>query len=469
MRKLNFLRSFYFLVFLLLLPANRLFSQQSSLIRGVDISFLDQVEQLGGVYYENNQPDDLLAILKRHSVTHIRLRIWHTPENGINGLESTLRMARRIDSAGFKLLLNFHYSDTWADPGHQTKPAAWQGLSFQTLNDSVFEYTRRVISELKAQNTLPDIVQIGNEIGCGMLWDEGRVCGSFNSPQQWSNLLQLIQSGIDGVNAAAGNDNTVKIMIHLPSGGDNAACRRFLDHLLPGHIDFDIIGLSFYPWWHGTLNDLAANCSDLASRYGQDIIIAETAYPWTLDWYDAKHNIVGDSSQLHPGYTATVEGQYSYLHDFIEVVKNIHSEKGLGFFYWEPAYISVPPLLSPWENMTLFDFQGNLLPSINSFDGLPLSIDEPTPPTVRSFQLMQNYPNPFNAETKISFILPGTANVKLTVYDALGNETAVLVNDLLTAGSHSITFNGADLPSGIYLYRLQSDSFNKARKMLLLK
>ena len=283
-------------------------------------------------------------------------------------------MANRIKTLGLKILLDIHYSDTWADPGHQTKPAAWVNLSFQDLKDSVYQYTFNVITALKNQNTLPEIVQIGNEITCGMLWDDGCVCDQFNSPQQWAQLAELINEGIRGVNESLETGDTVKIMIHIDRGGDNNGSQWFFDHLIEQNVNFDIIGLSYYPWWQGTFSDLEFNINDLAQRYGKEIILVETAYPWTLDWYDNTHNIVGDSSQLLPGYPATVEGQTNFLSDLITLVRNIPDNKGTGLFYWAPEWISVPSLGSPWENVTLFSFTGELLNSISVFDSIPSDV-----------------------------------------------------------------------------------------------
>jgi arabinogalactan endo-1,4-beta-galactosidase len=341
---------------------------RADFIQGADISSLPAIEDHGGVFKENGAPKDPLLIFQDHGLNYIRLRIWHTPAAGYANLEKTLQIAVRIKSLGFKLLLDVHYSDTWADPGHQTKPAAWESLPFAALRDSVFQYTRDVITALKNQNTLPDMVQIGNEIICGMLWNDGRVCDPFNTPRQWTQLAELIGEGIHGVNESLSADDTVQIMIHIDRGGDNGGSRWFYDHLLAQNVDFDIIGLSYYPWWHGTLSDLEFNTHDLAGRYGKDIVIVETAYPWTLDWCDDSHNIVGNSSHQHPGYPATVEGQTDFLNDLIDLIQGIPGNKGMGLFYWAPEWISAPGLGSPWENVTLFDFSGELLNSISAFD-----------------------------------------------------------------------------------------------------
>ncbi len=440
----------------------------SEFIKGVDLSVLSEIENNGGIFKENGNPKDALQIFKDHGINFIRLRLWHTPSGGYNNLEKTLSMASRIKSFGFKFLLDFHYSDTWADPGHQTKPAAWDNLSFQILKDSVYQYTRNVITALKDQNTLPDIVQIGNEITCGMLWNDGCVCDQFNTPLQWAQLVELINQGISGVNESIGPSDTVKIMIHIDRGGDNNSSKWFYDHLITQNAEFDIIGLSYYPWWQGTLNDLEFNLDDLAQRYDKEIIIVETAYPWTLDWYDNTQNIVGEPGQLLSGYPATVEGQTNFLRDLINIVQNTTGNQGMGLFYWAPEWISVLSLGSPWENVTLFDFSGELLSSISVFDSVASGVPS-SDHMDYSFKLYQNYPNPFNPKTTISFRIPERSFVSLKIFDLLGNTVSTLMNEEKPGGNFKVEFKGEDLPSGVYFYRMQSGKFTETKKLILLK
>jgi arabinogalactan endo-1,4-beta-galactosidase len=338
----------------------------SGFIKGFDVSFIPQIENLGGKYYLNYVLTDPLEIFKLNDINYIRLRLWHSPADGYCGLGSTLDMASRIKEKGLKFLLNFHYSDTWADPGSQDKPAAWDTLSFDVLVDSIYSYTFDVLHAFDAINALPDMVQIGNEIIGGMLWNDGRINGSYNTPEQWEKFTTLLKSAIQGARDAV-PDTTIPLMIHIDRGGDNSASRWFFDHLNSAGVQFDVIGQSFYPWWHGTLTQLENNINDLAVRYNKDIYVVETAYPWTLAWFDTVNNIVGSSDQLHTGYPATVEGQSAFLADMIEIIKNAPNNRGKGLFYWEPAYISVDSLGSSWENLTLFDFQGNVLNSIEVF------------------------------------------------------------------------------------------------------
>jgi arabinogalactan endo-1,4-beta-galactosidase len=338
-------------------------------IRGVDISFTPQIEDLGGKYKLNGVEKDVLDIFKQNGANYIRLRLWHTPTNGYCGLAQTLAYATRVKAKGFKLLLDFHYSDWWADPGKQNKPAAWAGISFAALRESVYTYTRNVIAAMKSQNTLPDMVQIGNEITSGMLWNDGRVGGSYDTPQQWAKLGDLVKEGIRGAREAAA-DTSMKIMIHIDRGGDNNGARWFFDRLNVQGVQFDVIGLSYYPWWHGSLTQMRNNLNSLASLYNKDIILAETAFPWTTQSLNDGMNIAVSADSLRkntPGYSKSPQSQKAFLSTITKILKETSNNKGIGFFYWEPAYISVPPIGSSWEHLTTFDFSGNALPSITSF------------------------------------------------------------------------------------------------------
>ncbi len=335
--------------------------------RGADISFLPQVEDGGGVYTDDGQPGDLFDILADNGVNLIRLRLWHTPTGGWCDLPHTLDLAQRAHAAGQALLLDLHYSDTWADPGHQSKPAAWAALPFAALVDSVRAYTHDVVAALIAQGTPPALIQPGNEITPGMLWDDGRVGGVYNTPEQWSQLAQLVEAAVEGVETAFAPDPRPPIMIHSDRGGDNGGCRWFFGTLLGQGVDFDVIGLSYYPWWHGTLDDLEANADDLAARYDKDVMVVETAYPWTLDWYDDVHNNIGLPEQLHEGFPATSGGQRAFLDTVFGIVDGIPDGRGLGAVYWAPEWISSPGFGSSWENLALFDFTGETMPGLGAF------------------------------------------------------------------------------------------------------
>ncbi|MFD1955574.1 arabinogalactan endo-beta-1,4-galactanase [Paenibacillus thailandensis] len=341
---------------------------KQSFIAGMDVSFLDEIEQAGGAFYEAGVRKDCLEIMKDNGVNSIRLRLWNEPPGGMCNLERTLVMAKRIKEKGLHFLLDFHYSDVWADPAHQTKPKAWEGLTFDRLSQAVYNFTKESLEKLKAQGTLPDMVQVGNEITPGMLWDDGKVDGQLDTDAQWERFAALVKQGIAAVRHV---DPSINVMIHIDRGGDNASSRKFYDRFERHGVEFDTIGLSFYPWWHGTLDDLRNNLHDLAERYGKEIIVVETAYPWTLDTSEGRF-IVEQEEQLHVGYPATPSGQTQYLADFVKIIQETPGGLGAGFYYWEPCWIPAKKEWSVghennWANLTMFDFKGNKLESLELF------------------------------------------------------------------------------------------------------
>ena len=446
-------------------------SNSAEFIKGVDVSALLEIEDNGGVFKATGMQKDALQIFKENGINYCRLRLWHTPTSAYNNLTKTLLLAKRIKEKGLKLMLDFHYSDTWADPGNQKKPLAWENLPYEILKDSLYNYTKSVMTAFKNQNTVPSIVQIGNEIICGMLWNECRVCESYNTTSQWTKFSEILKEGIKAVKESTEAKDSVKIMIHIDRGGDNSSSRWFYDKLSSLKVDFDIIGLSYYPWWHGTLTNLKSNMDDLASRYGKDIIVVETAYPWTLGWNDNTNNIVGNTSQTHSGYPATVDGQKKFLSDIIMQIGNTINNKGAGLFYWAPDWISTKSLGSPWENLALFDFNGEVLNSITAF-GKPTNIDSPEV-IADTFELYQNYPNPFNPSTRISYELNSASYVVMKIYNSLGEVVKNYLPTFKDQGVHYLEWDGKDefgnrLSSGVYIYTLLSGGYFQSRKMILL-
>ena len=349
-------------------PGNGPESDPPDILIGGDISFLPEIEDHGGSYSDADGEKDLLLLMREHGFDSIRLKLWHSPDDPYNTLDQVRDIAARIDAAGMQFLLDIHYSDTWADPGSQTKPAAWDGLTFDALVDSVYQYTHDVIASLRSQGTVPFIIQIGNEISAGMLWPDGRVGGVYDTPEQWGRLVALLEAARRGV-LDASPDQLPEIAIHFNDGGNNEACRWFFDHLVELGLDFNVIGLSFYPKWHGTLDELRHNLADLASRYDKAVYVVETAYPWTLAWADEANNIFGTEADLHDGYPATVAGQSAFLRAVHDIVQNVPGDRDRGVYYWSPEWIAVEGVPSAWENATLFDFDGMMLPSMESFTG----------------------------------------------------------------------------------------------------
>ena len=240
---------------------------------GADISFLPQIEARERRFFDDGIEKDAIELLRDHGINAIRLRIFVDPDNekgyspvqGFCGLEHTLGMAIRVKAAGMKLLLNFHYSDYWADPQQQNKPLAWEDLDFEILVDSVREYTSYVIRALQKQGTLPDMVQIGNEINHGILWPDGHI----SDPDQ---LARLLIAGVEGTEDV---DPEIPVMMHIALGGQNDESVFWLDNMIARGVKFDIIGISYYPRWHGTLDDLNFNLNDLVERYNKPVNVVE--------------------------------------------------------------------------------------------------------------------------------------------------------------------------------------------------
>ena len=346
----------------------------SSFAKGFDASYVKRVEDKGGVYKTaKNQTQDIFVLLAANGVTHVRFRLWNNPADGYCNKADVLALAMRAKAAGLKIMIDFHYSDGWADPGQQTKPAAWNSLNFTQLNQAVYDYSYDVVNAMIQQGTPPDIIEVGNEITHGMLWPDGRVImgdSTYDTAAQWSNFAALVNSGINGVKATGSN---AQIMIHIASG-DNAEMRWFFDNLIANGVSFDVIGLSYYHNWHGTISEMSANLSDMATRYGKPILIAETAYPFTLGWNDWTNNVIGLEEQLSPGYPATVAGQTAFLQAVVNMAKAIPNNQGAGVFYWGGEWIATSPEDtdgSAWENQALFDFNSKALSTFNVFKNTP--------------------------------------------------------------------------------------------------
>jgi arabinogalactan endo-1,4-beta-galactosidase len=263
-----------------------------------------------------------------------------------NSLEYTISMAKSARELGFKFLLDYHYSDTWADPGKQFVPKAWEKLSHTDLVKAVYDYTKETIKSFREAGVLPDMVQIGNEVINGMLWPDGRL------PENWNNFAELTQAGINGVFAGCDNMPGPKIMIHIDQGGNLIKTKAFFDKLLSYKIDFDYIGQSYYPWWHGTLLDLRSNMIFMAKEYHKPIILVEVAYCASPTEYKNKK----------APFAETPEGQKEFLQEVNNIVFQTPDNLGAGIFWWEPATVGGR------STRDFFDEKGNVLPVISVFD-----------------------------------------------------------------------------------------------------
>lgn len=357
---------------IILMLSTLLFASEKSFILGVDVSMLYEIERLGGRFYDAGVEKDCLEILKHYGVNWVRLRIWNDPTNlggGSCNHENMTELAAKAKKYGLKVLIDFHYSDWWADPGKQNKPKAWRDLHGEDLQRALYDYTKFVLEYMKERDVRVDMVQVGNELNNGFLWPDGQISGP--DAGGFEGFTALLKAAIKAVRDF---DPEIPIVVHLAEGGNNSLFRWFFDELVERNVDFDIVGVSYYPYWHGTLEQLSLNLNDVSQRYKKDVLIVETAYPWTLQDADGHANIFGDESlQWTAGYLATVRGQTSFLRDLIKVLRQIPDGRGLGFFYWEGAWIPVKGAGwktgegNPWENQTLFDFQGNALETLKIF------------------------------------------------------------------------------------------------------
>jgi arabinogalactan endo-1,4-beta-galactosidase len=312
---------------------------------GADLSFLKMAEDQGFQFKENGEVRPGLEIFKDHGYNWIRLRLFHTPDRLPNNLAYTIALAKAAKDSGFKFLLDYHYSDTWADPGKQFMPKAWSGCSHQELVDSVYEYTRATMTAFRDSGAYPDMVQVGNEISNGMLWPDGKL------PDRWDQFAELVQAGINGVHASCGNNPCPRIMIHIDKGGNWKFTETFFDKLHSYGITYDVIGQSYYPWWHGSLLDLR-ECLYLTARtYEKDIIVVEAAYNWTPTEY-----------RENPApFPETPEGQKEFWEEVNRIVLNVPDHRGCGVFWWEPA-------VGRRGSRSFFDEEGNVQPVITVFD-----------------------------------------------------------------------------------------------------
>jgi arabinogalactan endo-1,4-beta-galactosidase len=337
-------------------------------LRGADISALERIEQAGAVFRDGGQPGDAIAILRAHGANLFRLRLFVDPsgqEVQVNDLAYTVRMAQRVKAAGARLLLDIHYSDTWADPGRQETPAAWAALSMDSLEVRVETYTDSVITALKQAGALPDIVQVGNEVDAGMLWPFGQLRYDADSLPSWDRFTRLLKAGARGVRGALATGDTVRIMVHYSRGGDAGGTRWFFDHLVSAGVPFDLIGVSYYPFWHGGVGSLRANIRDAAQRYGRDIMVVETTYPWRAGGWESM--VTSGTAMVWP---VTPQGQADFLADVMSAVAAVPGGRGIGVVWWYPEAIQVPGLFI-WGggSLSLFDAGGNVLPAAARFSG----------------------------------------------------------------------------------------------------
>ena len=343
-------------------------------IRGMDVSTYEEVILQGGRYLnEYGESEHLFSILKRAGINLIRLRLWHDPINyhpwngGYLDLETVTRIATIAKEYGMTWLLDFHYSDTWADPGNQNKPNAWKDLSFTNLVEALRNYTFETMSHFIDLDLTPDYVQIGNEINNGMLWNDGKVYQ--NNQTNFTPLIQLLKGGVEAVRSTS---STTKIIIHLASSNDHVQFYNFFLAILSAGVDLDIIAGSYYSYWNGSLEEVKDNFNQLSIQFEKDILLVETAQAFTLKPNPHGINIYGPTQNLASTYPATIAGQSQLVYDTLTMMTDIAGGRGLGMVYWEPAWIPIEgiPNFTSWANQTFFTYEGQVIPSLFTFNAV---------------------------------------------------------------------------------------------------
>lgn len=349
---------------------------------GADLSYVNQILDRGGVYKDNSEVRSPYRIFKDHGTGLVRLRLWHNPAwtrdvysppgtqlyNNLTDVEKAIRLSK---AEGMQVLLDFHYSDAWADPGKQEIPKAWVNIrDISVLRDSVYQYTLKTLNYLKSKDLMPELVQIGNEINCGMFTTTPPAgfptCNACNN--EWGKLGEVLNAGISAVRDVSTNASIKsKVLLHV---ADPKNLDWWFDNIKgPGKVsDFDMIGFSYYPLWHTTvpIGELQSTVARLKGKYQKPLIILETAYPWSTQNNDSYGNIFGSQTPV-PGYPFTKNGQYEMMKTMTQAMVDAG---GSGIVYWEPAWITSEARDlwgkgSSWENNTFFDFSGNTMSSID--------------------------------------------------------------------------------------------------------
>nr|WP_322623150.1 glycosyl hydrolase 53 family protein [uncultured Flavobacterium sp.] len=320
-------------------------------IRAADMSFLPEAEADGAIYKKDGVPKDALVTLKDKGVNYIRIRLWKNPFTGHSTFNEVKAFAQRVHNAGLKVWLTVHYSDTWADPSAQIIPAEWASLSFADLKTAAVNYTGQILTDIQ-----PDLIQIGNETNDGFMFPAGNLT---NNEAQYLQLVNAISAKIRQQSPNA------KIMLHHAgtSGAD-----WFYNKV--ANVDYDYIGLSYYPIFHGKdLATLKSSMAALGNAHNKKVLIAETAYPFTLQWNDWTNNVVGQNDQIIPAYPATPQGQLNFMMALRGVIET--SGVGKGFCYWGAEWTAWKGTQatdgSTWENQALWGFDYNAQPAMDAF------------------------------------------------------------------------------------------------------
>ncbi len=364
------------------------------MILGIDVStYLEELEH-GAVYYRDNLPIDPLDAFAANGVNWMRIRIWNDPFSpdgtpylaGSCDIENYIRLGRLAKEKGYKLLMDLHYSDFWADPGKQFPPKAWVGYDIDALVSAVYEFTKNCLQKACDADVAPEMIQVGNEITNGMLWPLGKLELPDGTRGNYGNFCHLVDAGCRACREITPD---AKIVLHLERSNDKAVYQEFFTEMENADIDYDIIGASYYPYWHGTPQELMDNL-DQCRRFGKELMVMELGYgfttkPYLLGGKDQRLVIDADRAYV-PGFTEkypiTPQGQAAFIRDFLCAAREHNLD---GVFYWEPLWLPGDGICwaseagqeyiketgksttNEWANQCLFDYNGNLLPAFDCF------------------------------------------------------------------------------------------------------
>ncbi|MGK9475737.1 glycosyl hydrolase 53 family protein [Melioribacter sp. OK-6-Me] len=428
--KLQRLLSFLLLVFISYSKALAQFAN------GADVGWLSEMEAYHYIFRDNSgNQKDCLQILKEKGINALRFRVWVNPSNKYCSKSDVTYMAQRAKKMGFDVMINFHMSDTWADPGNQKKPAAWAKHSYQELLNDVYNHVYDVLDTLKSVGVIPKWVQIGNETNDGMLWEEGRASTNM------SNFAGFIKSGYNAVKAI---DTTIQVIVHLSDAHRIDLYRWMFDGLKNNGAKWDIIGMSVYPYWANlpwAVDDSLAliTMKEMISRYNTKVMVVETGYL----------------------YNKPIEAN-NFLIDLIEKTKSVG---GLGVFYWEPqSYNWRGYKLGAWDPITKAPTV-----ALDAFLGIKVTSVESDNDNIPNNYGLNIYPNPFNSSTTIIYEIPEPSNTSIIIYNLLGKEVEKLIATHKSPGRYQINWSAKNIPSGIYFCRLITDKHYETKKIILLK
>jgi arabinogalactan endo-1,4-beta-galactosidase len=416
------------LLFLTLMTSQSTVSAQ--FVKGADIGWLQQMEATGCYFYDSTGVQmDCLQILQDHGINTVRFRVWVNPsDDKINGhcsKKEVATMALRAKNRGMRIMIDFHYSDSWADPGKQNKPAAWANHSFNQLLTDVYDYTYQVLDTLKSIGATPNWVQIGNEITNGILWPDGNT-------SNWSQLAQLLNKGYDATKAV---DNSIKVVLHIDQGEDNVRFRTFFDMAMVQNVRYDVIGASYYPFWEGedytqTIINLGLNLNNMAAMYGKDVMVVEVGGDYTK-----------------------AKDTYDMLIDVLNTVRAVPDNKGLGVIYWEPEGVKL------WSNYELSCWGTDWKPTValDAFMVNSLGVN-----SIQNEKGLIIYPNPYSGGL-LNVELKGMSGLSdLKIFDMTGR----IVKEL-TLNNQRKALLELDFQPGVYFIEVMNEGREILDKLVI--